>query len=106
MPMAQAMKSTLLTGEGVKREYTLHHHQQFGINKTLKWALRASPGRKQIPPHITRTIQGIGTALIEVRQVWRAAVGEELCKEVGDGTNACLARRPSNLRFKEREHIV
>jgi hypothetical protein len=33
--MAQAMERTLLTSEGVKGEYTLHHRQQFGINKSL-----------------------------------------------------------------------
>ena len=38
--------------------------------------------------------------------MWRTSVAEELCEEVGDGTNACLPCRPSNLRFKEREHIV
>ena len=38
--------------------------------------------------------------------MWRTAVGEELCEELGDGTKTCFACWPSNLRFKEREHIV
>ena len=66
MPMAQAMEGALLTSEGVKGEYTLHHHQQFGINTSLCWALRVPPRRKEIPPHITRAVQGMGTALVEV----------------------------------------
>jgi hypothetical protein len=65
--MAQAMERALLTGEGVEGEYMSHHHQQFGVYKSLCWALGATPRRKEIPPHITRAIQGISTTLVDVR---------------------------------------
>ncbi len=67
MPLAQPMEGALLTGKGVEGEYTLYHHQQFGINESLCRAPGVSPRRKQIPPHITGAVQGIRTALVEVR---------------------------------------